>query len=300
MIVVEVSDNASADLGFTATARGDQLDSTPADNDDSATTELDASPRKITNLSASGAVGHIDLTWSAPGDNGSAVTRYELERKAGTGNFARLTAPDPAALFYRDDNVEEDTDYTYRLRAVNADGEAEWSNESTAMLSVTPPPPPPITGVGGGGFGPSPIAPKFADGFRTTRSVVANARAGGLVGEPVAATHPDDLEVSYSLSGADSALFTVDEETGQIRVKEGAEFEADRTYTVNLTATDSAGFGAIIIVAIQVAEPSFSPFDLNSNYKIDRDEVIAAVKDYFDGTITKEDVIEVIKLYFAG
>ena len=92
----------------------------------------------------------------------------------------------------------------------------------------------------------------------------------------------------------------MDEETGQIRVKEGAKFDADRTYTVNLTATDSAGFGAIIIVAIQVAETSLSPFDLNSNDKIERDEVIAAVKDYFAGTITKEDVIEVIKLYFAG
>ena len=300
MIVVDVSDTASADLGFTATARGDQLDSTPADNVDSATTELDAPPRKITNLSASASAGNIDLTWSAPGDNGSAVTRYELERKAGTGTFVRLTAPDPAALLYRDDDVEEGTDYTYRLRAVNFDGEAEWSNESTAELRVTPPPPPPITGVGGGGFGPSPIAPKFADGFRTTRSVVANARAGGLVGEPVAATHPDDLEVTYSLSGADAALFTVDETTGQIRVREGTEFEADRTYTVNLTATDSAGFGAIIIVAIQVAEPSFSPYDLNSNESIERDEVIAAIKDYFDGTITKEDIIELIKLYFAG
>ena len=212
MIVVDVSDTASADLGFTATARGDQLDSTPADNVDSATTELDAPPRKITNLSASASAGNIDLTWSAPGDNGSAVTRYELERKAGTGNFVRLTAPDPAALLYRDDDVEEGTDYTYRLRAVNFDGEAEWSNESTAELRVTPPPPPPITGGGGGGFGAASIAPKFADGFRTTRSVVANARAGGLVGEPVAATHPDDLEVTYSLSGADAALFTVDED----------------------------------------------------------------------------------------
>ena len=116
----------------------------------------------------------------------------------------------------------------------------------------------------------------------------------------MAATHPDDLEVTYSLSGTDAALFIVDEETGQIRVKEGTELESDRTYTVNLTATDSAGFGAIIIVMIQVAEPSFSPYDLNGNEEIEREEVIAAIKDYFDGTIAKEDVIELVKLYFAG
>ena len=301
-IVVEVPNNASADLGFTAMVSGNQLDSTPADNDDSATTRLDAPPRKITNLSASGLAGHINLTWSAPGDNGSAITRYELERKAGTDDYLPLTPPNPAALFYRDDTAEEDTDYTYRLRAINDDGEAEWSNEPTAKLRVTPPPPPRVTGGGGGGggFGPAPVAPKFADGFRTTRSVAANARADGPVGDPVAATHPDDLEVTYSLSGTDAALFIVDEETGQIRVKEGTELESDRTYTVNLTATDSAGFGAIIIVMIQVAEPSFSPYDLNGNEEIEREEVIAAIKDYFDGTIAKEDVIELVKLYFAG
>ena len=37
-IVVDVKDNASADIRFTATARADQLDRTPADNDDSVTT----------------------------------------------------------------------------------------------------------------------------------------------------------------------------------------------------------------------------------------------------------------------
>ena len=116
----------------------------------------------------------------------------------------------------------------------------------------------------------------------------------------MSATHPDDLAITYSLSGADASLFTVDEETGQIMVREGVELALGTTYTVNLTATDSAGFGAIVLVMIEVTEASFSPYDLNGNDAIERDEVIAAVKDYFAGTITKEDVIEVIKLYFAG
>ena len=300
MIVVDVSDTAAADLGFTATARGDQLDDTPADNDDSITTELDAPPRKITNLSATGAPAHIDLSWSAPGDNGSPLTRYELERKSGTHVFLPLTPPDPAALFYRDEDVEEDTEYTYRLRAVNADGEPEWSNETTASLRVTPTVITSGGGGGGGGFGPAPVAPKFDDGFRTALSVAANASSGGPVGEPVTATHPDDLELTYSLSGTDAALFTVDEETGQIRVREGTVLATDRTYTMNLTATDSAGFGAIIIVTIEVTEASFSRFDLNNNNKIEREEVVAAIGDYFDGDISKDEVIELVKLYFAA
>ena len=196
----------------------------------------------------------------------------------------------------------EDTEYTYRLRAINEDGEAEWSNDPSSSLRAVPPPPPPITGGGGGGggFGPAPVAPSFADGFRTTLSIAANVRSGGPVGEPVTATHPDDLEVTYSLSGTDAALFTVDEETGQIRVREGTVLATDRTYTMNLTATDSAGFGAIIIVTIEVTEASFSQYDLNNNNKIERDEVVAAISDYFAGDISKEEVIELVKLYFAG
>ena len=158
--------------------------------------------------------------------------------------------------------------------------------------------PPPVITRGGGGFGPAPVAPKFVDGFRAARGVPVNARDGGSVGEPVTATHPDDLELTYSLSGADAALFTVDEETGQIRVREGAELTIGRTYTVNLTATDSAGFGAIIIVTIEVVEAAHHPYDLNANGKIERDEVIASVQDYFDGEISKDEVIELIGLYF--
>ena len=155
-------------------------------------------------------------------------------------------------------------------------------------------------GGGGGGFGPAPVAPKFADGFRATREVAENARPGDAVGVPVPATHPDDLEITYSLSGTDAASFTVDEETGQIQVKEGVELELGQTLTLNLTATDSAGFGAIIIVAIEVVEAMHHRYDANRNGNIERDEVIAAVKDYFDGDISKDEVIELIKLYFAG
>ena len=158
---------------------------------------------------------------------------------------------------------------------------------------------PPVT-RGGGGFGPAPVAPKFNDGFRTTRTVAQNAAAGDAVGDPVLATHPDELEIAYSLSGTDASLFTVDEETGQIRIQEGVDLEPGRTYTVNLTATDSAGFGAIIIVMIDVAEATHHRYDLNGNGVIERDEVIAAVKHYFDGEMSKEEVIELVKLYFAG
>ena len=150
-IVVEVQDNASTDIRFAAIARADQLDHTPADNDDSVTTELVAAPRQIKNLRASGASTHIDVTWSRPGDNGNPITRYELERKEAGASYALVTpGPGVAATTYRDSNVVAGEAYTYQLRAINADGDAEWSNEATATARVTPPPPPPpVTGGGG-------------------------------------------------------------------------------------------------------------------------------------------------------
>ena len=162
-----------------------------------------------------------------------------------------------------------------------------------------PPPPNPSTTGGGGGFGPAPVAPSFGDGFRTTRAVEESARPGDAVGDPVSATHPDELEITYSLSGTDAASFTVDKESGQLRTKEGMDLTLGNTYTVNLTATDSAGFGAIIIVMVEVAEATHHPYDLNGNDAIERDEVVMAIRDYFAGEITKGDVIDLIKLYFA-
>ena len=81
-------------------------------------------------------------------------------------------------------------------------------------------------------------------------------------------------------------------------MREGVVLTLGNTYTVNLTATDSAGIGAIIIVDIEVIEPTLSPYDLNDNGVIERDEVIEAVADYFAGEIEKDEVIELIKLYF--
>ena len=202
------------------------------------------------------------------------------------------------------------------LRAMGSYTDGLGPNKSAMVVSATPvrdgsppppppppppEPPPPVTGGGGGGgFGPAPVAPSFVDGFRTERAVAENARAGDAVGDPVSATHLDELEISYSLNGTDAAFFTVDEETGQITVKEGMDLIVGRTYTVNLTATDSVGFGAIIIVVIEVTEASFSPYDRNGNGRIERDEVIMAVADYFRGAIDKEEVIELVKLYFSG
>ena len=41
-------------------------------------------------------------------------------------------------------------------------------------------------------------------------------------------------------------------------------------------------------------------YDANDDGAIERDEVISAIKDYFNDVITREETIEVIKLYFSS
>ena len=57
---------------------------------------------------------------------------------------------------------------------------------------------------------------------------------------------------------------------------------------------------SLIIVIIEVTEARLGPYDLNGNNKIERSEVVAAVRDYFDGLIAKAQVIELVKLYFGA
>ena len=237
-IVVEVKDDASADVRLTAAAAADQLDRTPADNSESVATALDAPPRQIADLRAAAAGEHIDLAWSAPGDNGSAISRYELERKTGTSGFVAV-APSPAAgaMLHRDDDVEEGAGYTYRLRAVNDDGAAGWSNEATATVAVNEP-------------------PEFSSGStsKTSFSYPEN-RTSALYAYQ--ATDPEGGAISWSLTGDDSDDFNISE-TGVLSFVEAPDYEfpadadRDNEYLVTVEARDDRSNVARLEVTVNV------------------------------------------------
>ncbi|MYD35509.1 MAG: hypothetical protein F4X20_00565, partial [Dehalococcoidia bacterium] len=85
-------------------------------------------------------------------------------------------------------------------------------------------------------------APAFPATERGTREIAEDAAGGMAVGDPVAATDFNNDPLTYTLSGTDAALFTVDSNTGQIRVASGAEldFETKRTLRVTVEVTDGA------------------------------------------------------------
>ncbi len=247
-------------------------------------------------MSAGGATSQV-VNWSAP-QAYPAITGYVVRHRE-SGSTDPWTEIDVAAdtLRHTIDDLPFGTSYDVQVQAANTEGSSTWSQSGTGTPSSVSRSN--TGGGGGGGFGPAPVAPKFDEGFGTKRDLAQNAQPGDVIGDPVSATHPDDLDVTCSLSGADAEHFTVDEETGHLSMKEGMEPVVGNKYTVNSTATDSVGFGAIIIVTIEIVEPAHHPYDGNANGRIERDEVIAAVKHYFDGELTKEDVIELIEMHFA-
>ena len=98
----------------------------------------------------------------------------------------------------------------------------------------------------------APPAPEFPSTEDGARSVAEDAVAGDLVGAPVVASDAD----SYDLGGADVASFAIDANTGQITV--GADttldYESKDSYTVTVTASDTAGTSDEIMVIIAVTD----------------------------------------------
>jgi subtilisin-like proprotein convertase family protein len=153
-------------------------------------------------------------------------------------------------------------------------------------------------------------APVFSDSegnliTETVRSVAENTAEGQNIGDSVAATDAEDDTLTYTLGGADADSFDIDASTGQLKTKATLNFEAQASYSVDVTATDPSGASAAIMVTIMVTDVTTGSalgdrYDADENGVITKDEAIAAVVDYFNGDITKEETIRVITLYFSS
>ena len=96
-------------------------------------------------------------------------------------------------------------------------------------------------------------SPVFSDGRMATRSVAENSAAGVNIGTAVSATDVDSDTLTYSLGGIDAASFSIDSETGQLKVKADLDHETQTSYSVTVTVFDGKPRGAVgITVTINV------------------------------------------------
>ena len=103
----------------------------------------------------------------------------------------------------------------------------------------------------------APVAPNDPPTFpvqspSTSRDVDENTSPGEDIGEPVTATDPEDDTLTYSLDADGAASFDINKDTGQLRTKAALDHETTATYSVTVTATDTAGATGTISVTIDV------------------------------------------------
>ena len=106
-------------------------------------------PDAPTNLVAGYAPGAgVSLSWT---DNSNDETGFQVERAPAGFSFALLTTTAADAITATDPSLYPNTTYTYRVRAVNANGNSEYSNEASVTTAATepipapPPAPSPLT-----------------------------------------------------------------------------------------------------------------------------------------------------------
>lgn len=110
-----------------------------------------AAPSGLT-TTASSDMG-IDLSWT---DNSNNEDNFHVERATGQGgSFAEIATTAAGVTTYDSRGLAASTEYCYRVRASNANGNSAYSSTSCATTNAVtpppPPPPPPPTTQGGGG-----------------------------------------------------------------------------------------------------------------------------------------------------
>ncbi len=100
---------------------------------------------------------------------------------------------------------------------------------------------------------PANTAPHFVvQSGRTSRRVLENTEAGHDIGRPVSAHDDDGDLLIYTLGGADAASFSISRNNGQLKALAPLDYEARRTYTVEVTVTDPSGANDTIQVTIRL------------------------------------------------
>ena len=176
----------------------------------------DTVPGVPTDLSASsGGNTRINLSWTAPGDDGgSPITGYKIEVSPdGNANWTELVATGNTTTTYAHSGLAVGTTRHYRVSAINSVGAGDPSNIDAA---TTRPITGPITGGGGGGGGgPSPSKLDFE--WTVTRDI--EALDSGHDSPSGMWSDGSTLWLAENGDGADDSVYAYDLATGE-RVEE--------------------------------------------------------------------------------
>ena len=182
--------------------------------------------------------GHESLavTWTVPGNEGPAITTYVVQyRVEDSGDEWTQATVDGSGLETTVSGLESGTKYEAQVSAINDEGDGPWSESGKAETLPGPPPN---------------SLPEFDLDAVTILSVPENTLAETAVGAPITASDSDSQDVlTYSVSGTDSALFSIGTSSGQINIGAGTslDFESpsdsggNNVYNLTVQVTDGKG-----------------------------------------------------------
>ena len=91
-------------------------------------------PSAPTNVQASGNA-ELTVTWDAPDDGGSAITGYTVQWKSGTQSYNTSRQATVTTTTHTIPSLTNDTTYTLRVKATNANGDSGWTETTATPVS---------------------------------------------------------------------------------------------------------------------------------------------------------------------
>ena len=190
-------------------------------------------PNAPTSLSVTVGETTADLSWTAPSDTGGeSITSYEVSSDDGSN----WTDTGDADLSYQITGLTANTEYDFKVRAVNAEGSGTASSTVTKTTTAA-----------------APVVnnpPSFSE---SSYSFLDVAIAVNTVVGTVAATDADNDTLSYSLTGTDAGNFSIDA-NGQITV--ATELSHADTYNFNVVADDATDTTNVVVTVTAEADPA--------------------------------------------
>jgi trimeric autotransporter adhesin len=169
-----------------------------------------AKPNQVTGLTATDFGtsrafnnGRIDLSWTAPGNNGATISGYLIERSTNGSSYSTLVAnTGTSATTYSDTSLTSSQIYYYKVSAINAAGTGDASTASSATATTVPQAP--TIGTATAGVASATVAyTAGATGGKAVSVYTATSSPGSFTG-----TGASPITVS-GLTGGTAYTFTV-------------------------------------------------------------------------------------------
>ena len=205
-------------------------------------------PDQVTGLTATPGDGQIQLDWNVPGNGGSAITDYVIERSVGGGAFAPLADGLSTVPEFTDTGLANGVEHRYRVATVNGVGQGPTS----AIAIATP-------AAASGGADLAVLAFAHGETGSVAQSVSTFAGLQTAPGDVIlSVTHrgsPDNNQVTaVTVSGTAATLIGRQYVTGQTKQEQSVWHAPVTGATADVVVTTAAATARMGVALWSVGE----------------------------------------------